>query len=100
MAGVQALAGQRHSCCQRPEVPAVQEGAAARTLPQAEKPDGVESVVEEPANVPSAPDQVCELDGWQGWGHWLGTGNLRTKEFFPFKEALLCARVLILKARA
>ena len=28
-----------------------------------------------PTNVPSAPDTVYKHDGWQGWGHWLGTGN-------------------------
>ena len=30
-----------------------------------------------PPNVPAAPDTVYTHDGWQGWGHWLGTGNGR-----------------------
>ena len=47
-----------------------------------------------PGNMPSAPNATHEHDGWQGCGHWLGTGNLRTKEFLPFKEALLHARTL------
>ena len=48
-----------------------------------------------PANVPSAPDQVWKGDGWQGWGHWLGTGNTRnTTPFLPFDQALRVARQL------
>ena len=29
-----------------------------------------------PANVPSHPDRTYKHGGWQGWGHWLGTGNV------------------------
>ena len=47
-----------------------------------------------PANIPSAPDQVYKHDGWQGYGHWLDTGNLHTKQFLPFKKALMYARSL------
>ena len=47
-----------------------------------------------PPNVPGAPNKVYKNDGWQGWGHWLGTGNVRTKLFLPFDEALLVARSL------
>ena len=47
-----------------------------------------------PANVPSAPDKVYTHDGWQGWGHWLGTNNIKTKLFLPFEEAVLMARDL------
>ena len=47
-----------------------------------------------PPNVPSAPDQTYKDRGWQGWGHWLGTGNQRTKEFLPFAEALAVAQSL------
>ena len=50
-----------------------------------------------PANIPSNPHTTCRHDGWQGHGHWLGTGNLRTKDFVPFKKALLYARSLKLK---
>ena len=47
-----------------------------------------------PANVPSHPNQVYKDHGWQGWGHWLGTGNQSSKEFLPFEEALAVAQTL------
>ena len=47
-----------------------------------------------PANIPSRPDPVYTHDGWGGYGHWLGTGNLHQKEFLPFKKALLYTRSL------
>ena len=50
-----------------------------------------------PATVHSAPECVYEHDGWQGWGHWLGTGDVVVKkdhQFLTFKKALLCARSL------
>ena len=50
-----------------------------------------------PRNVPSAPDEVYKCRGWQGWGHWLGSGDQHTKvclEFLPFEEALAAARSL------
>lgn len=47
-----------------------------------------------PANMPATPSKVYKHTGWQGWGHWLGTGNKRSKEFVPFTEALACARSL------
>ena len=47
-----------------------------------------------PANVPGAPHKAYKHDGWQGWGHWLGTGNQLTKQFLPFDEALAIARSL------
>ena len=56
-----------------------------------------------PANVPSRPETTYKHDGWQGWGHWLGTGNAGVKkdhQFLPFKEALLHARSLNLKSQA
>ena len=39
-------------------------------------------------------------NAWQGWGHWLGTGNVAAKDqqFLPFKKALLYARPLKLKS--
>ena len=55
-----------------------------------------------PANMPSAPNQLYKHDGWQGYGHWLGTGNVRgvnIHQFMPFKEALLFARSLKLKTQ-
>ena len=53
-----------------------------------------------PANIPSAPDQIYKVDGWQGYGHWLGTGNVapQDKQFLPFKKALLYAHTLKLKS--
>ena len=49
-----------------------------------------------PPNVPAAPDKVYKDGGWQGWGHWLGTGNQsgKTMTFLPFAEALAIARSL------
>ena len=52
-----------------------------------------------PANMPSNPHATYTHDGWQGYGHWLGTGNAasKDKQFLPFKKALLYARSLNLK---
>ena len=49
-----------------------------------------------PPNVPSAPSVTYKDGGWQGWGHWLGTGNLKNgdQEFLSFSEALAVARSL------
>ena len=47
-----------------------------------------------PPNMPAAPDKIYRDAGWQGWGHWLGTGNTREKSFLPFDQALLVARSL------
>ena len=54
------------------------------------------------ANMPSNPDKIYTHDGWQGYGHWLGTGNVAAKDqkFLPFKKALLHARSLKLKSTA
>ena len=52
-----------------------------------------------PANIPSVPEKRYKLNGWQGHGHWLGTGTAATKDqqFLPFRQALLHARSLKLK---
>ena len=47
-----------------------------------------------PPNVPADPSRAYKGGGWQGWGHWLGTGNQRTRSFLPFGEALAVARSL------
>ena len=49
---------------------------------------------ERPTNIASCPHKVYKHDGWQGYGHWLGTFNVAPKDqqFLPFKTALLCAR--------
>jgi hypothetical protein len=54
-----------------------------------------------PANIPSTPQVVYKHDGWQGYGHWLGTGNVATKDqrFLPFKKALVYARSLKLEGK-
>ena len=46
--------------------------------------------------MPSRPDITYNHNGWQGYGHWLGTGNLVGGKlaFLPFKKALLYARSL------
>ena len=54
-----------------------------------------------PANMPSNPDITYKHDGWQGYGHWLGTGNVRSgadQQFLAFDKALLYARSLKLKS--
>ena len=52
-------------------------------------------------NVPSNPQRTYKHDGWQGYGHWLGTGAVahKDKQFLPFKKALLYARSLKLKTQ-
>ena len=49
-----------------------------------------------PATVPARPDRAYEGAGWQGWGHWLGTGNHGNPNvpFLPFDEALAVAHSL------
>ena len=51
-------------------------------------------------DMPAHPDEAYKHLGWQGWGHWLGTGNTRTKTFLPFDEALAAAHALGLGSRA
>ena len=54
-----------------------------------------------PPNVPSHPDATYKDGGWQGWGHWLGTGNAApSTTLLPFDEALCVARSLRLVSRA
>jgi len=53
-----------------------------------------------PAAVPSCPERTYKGGGWQGWGHWLGTGNSShpgkpaPKHFLPFAEAQAAAAAL------
>ena len=51
-----------------------------------------------PRNVPSRPGRTYKGGGWQGWGHWLGTGNQPGRQqathFLPFAEALVVVRSL------
>ena len=50
-----------------------------------------------PPNIPSNPDRVYQNGGWQGWGHWLGSSNQKTKVFLPFDQAHAYALSLELK---
>ena len=52
-------------------------------------------------SIPSNPHRTYTNDGWQGWGHWLGTGTVAPKDqqFLPFKKALFYARSLNLKSK-
>ena len=52
------------------------------------------------AGIPSHPETIYKHEGWQAYGHWLGTGTVapKDKQFLPFKQALLHARSLKLKA--
>ena len=49
-----------------------------------------------PPSLPAEPRHACVHDGWQGWGRWLGTGNVKPgdQRFLPFAEALALARSL------
>ena len=42
------------------------------------------------ANMLSRPDLTYKHNGWQGYGHWLGTSAVahKDKQFLPFKKAL------------
>jgi hypothetical protein len=40
-----------------------------------------------PNSIPRAPDQLYKNKGWTDWGDFLGTENVHTKQFRPFKEA-------------
>ena len=56
-----------------------------------------------PPNVPANPRVTYKDDGWQGWGHWLGTGhtsnNTKKQPFLPFDECLRAARHLRLVSK-
>ena len=54
-----------------------------------------------PDNIPTTPDYTYKNKGWQGYGDWLGTGNIanRDKEYRPFEDAREFVRKLDLKSR-
>lgn len=35
----------------------------------------LEGYVEKPKNIPSHPDGIYKVKGWQGWKYWLGTAD-------------------------
>ena len=49
-----------------------------------------------PADIPRKPQNVYKNYGWQGWGDWLGTGNVAfyKKSYRPFLEARQFAQSL------
>ena len=48
-----------------------------------------------PPNMPSNPETTYKDAGWQGWVHWLGSGDLvKPSKFVPFDQALAFARSL------
>jgi hypothetical protein len=55
---------------------------------------------ERPKNIPTVPDKIYNNKGWIGYGDWLGTGNIatRNREFLPFEEAREYVRSLGLKS--
>ena len=53
---------------------------------------------EKPSNIPSTPNEVYKNKGWNGMGDFLGTGNIRKKDFLPFEEAREITRNLNLKS--
>jgi len=55
---------------------------------------------EKPADIPSNPNFVYESSGWQGYGDWLGNGNVSTRlrEYRSFPKARTFVRKLGLKS--
>ena len=47
-----------------------------------------------PANIPASPHTSYKGEGWEGYGHWTGTGRVRRTKFLPFEEAREYARSL------
>jgi ribosomal protein L30/L7E len=51
-----------------------------------------------PDDIPAAPDQTYEKDGWSGMGDWLGTGRFSRSTARAFKKARAFVRGLGLKS--
>jgi superfamily II DNA or RNA helicase len=53
-----------------------------------------------PLDIPVCPNMAYEGAGWQGWGDWLGTGNIANynKQYLPFEEARAFVRSLGIKS--
>lgn len=58
-----------------------------------------DSLPQRPENIPSCPHQEYAGDGWQGYGHFLGTGRVANmhRKFLPFSKARKFARRLQLQ---
>ena len=56
---------------------------------------------ERPSNIPANPLQTYKNEGWQGWGHWLGTGteSYHLRQYLPFDDAVKYVRGLKLKGQ-
>jgi hypothetical protein len=52
-----------------------------------------------PDDIPSSPNVKYNSKGWNGYGDWLGTGNVRNIKYQPFNEAREFARALNLKGQ-
>ena len=54
-----------------------------------------------PKDIPVNPEHLYKSNGWKGWGDFLGTGTIATKNYFyrPFEEARAYARSLGFKGR-
>ena len=48
----------------------------------------------------SHPEKTYKHEGWRGYGHWLGSGNICSngQQFMPFNKALLYASSLKLES--
>jgi superfamily II DNA or RNA helicase len=53
-----------------------------------------------PADIPATPNQTYAIEGWNGFGDWLGTGTIapRHREYLPFEEARAFVRTLKLRS--
>jgi hypothetical protein len=53
-----------------------------------------------PIEIPLRPDAVYKNNGWQNWGHFLGTGNIcnRNKKYFTYVKAKKLVHKLNLKS--
>jgi hypothetical protein len=52
---------------------------------------------QKPPDIPSRPDHIYP-DRWRGWGEFLGTGNVLSKQWRPFEEARAYVRSLGLRS--
>ena len=51
-----------------------------------------------PDDIPSTPNRTYKIKGWKGYGDWLGTGNVLSKEFCSFEDARKFVHSLNLKS--
>ena len=106
MAGVGALAGQQQHQ-EAEQVCAVWGGPGLRAVAPFVQCEGVAGMVQgREASSQHALPPTNHLQykggGWQGWGHWLGTGSSQhgTQQVLPFGEALVVAQSLGLASSA